>query len=243
MGTVQLMFVFLSFVLFSYFVLISNQHTEMMLRESAKQEMFDDMITIGDLANEYYLSNTTTALGSDLLQSMVFGWSSSITYSTMVLQSGTTYTVVITGIVGFPSGTADPAYWTSNNWATQSPDICCNYNTVIGRPDNDIYSSSHSYTWTIAGQALPLLFQTNGCLTSATFIVDIYNKGGTVQQDTVNSYSGFTPPAYLTNRPYSNLTIEIVSDSVIHFIGSTSFEDSVTYIRQCTPSNSMALIP
>ena len=51
MGTIQLLFVFLAFILFGYFVLISFQRDEQMLREEAKKEMFDDMLTIGNLAN------------------------------------------------------------------------------------------------------------------------------------------------------------------------------------------------
>ena len=118
MGTLQLMFVFLSYILFSYFVMTSNQRTEMMLIQDAKYEMFDDMITIGDLANEYYF-----------------------------------------------------------------------------------------------------------------------------KQDTTRSYDGFQTPGYLLNRPYSDVIVQIVSDTLIHFTGTTRFEEGVTYIRQCTPSNSMALIP
>ena len=120
MGIIQLMFVFLSFVLFDYFVLISGQQTKVMLEQEAQKEMFDCMLDIGDLANHYAVIKSE--------------------------ESGNPIT-----------------------------------------------------------------------------------------------YSGFESPGYLINRPYCNISYDIIGDSVIIFTGNTIY-DSTSYERICTPSNSMAII-
>jgi len=244
MGTLQLMFVFLSFILFSYFVVMSNAKTETMLKEDAKYEMFDNMVKVGDLANEYFLEHTSTE--PDVLQTLTLLWDASNTsVTTMSFNPAESYKIKISGEVIFQnsgSGRCDPAYWDSGNWTNPYPDFCCTYNPIGSRPTGDTYTPTHTYEWTITGRTNPYIFRCNECVGIAgnnTFIIEI-SRTGTPQLQT-NTYDGFTAPLYLLNRPYSDITVEIVSDTLIHFTGQTMYEE-ITYERQCTPSNSMAII-
>jgi len=236
-----LMFVFLSFVLFSYFVLISGQRTEMMLIEDAKTEMFDDMVSIGDLANEYYLSNTSTQ--PDVLQTLYLPWVDGGQVTTMMLEAGINYQIKITGIIIFSSGLqADPVFETSNNWQTHTnSNNFCNYNSLYF---SDLpYSEAHSYSITKVGTGVAYTLRSNGCVAVSPdniFTVEISIAGTSVEA--YHTYDGFVPPSYLLNRPYTDVQIEFVSDSVIHFTGTSTLEPNVTYERKCTPSGSLQLI-
>ena len=243
MGTIQLMFVFLSYILFSYFVMTSNQRTEMMLEQEAQKEMFDCMLDIGDLANEYYLGNTAST--PDVLQTLLFPWTTSGTITTMALESGVNYLFKISGEVAFGGELNDPCFWSTDGWATQgssSPYGPCNYLSPHTNVGSLVYNPAHIYEFTIIGTGVPLTFVTNGCNATSSnknFTFEISNPGNLAEYH--NSYSGFESPGYLINRPYCNISYEFIGDSVIIFTGNTIY-DSTSYERICTPSNSMAII-
>jgi len=257
MGTTQLLFVFLSFILFGYLVMIANQRDELYLIESAKEEMFDNMVKIGDLANDYYLNNTdTTTSEPSVLEIIYFGWGSPVwKEGTVALQTGTTYTVQITGLVlglASPYQYFDPYYYSSdgNNWTkqiqTQTGPQSYRKRYIVGAaPDVSSYNPNHTYTWTVEGAGSPLAFEVNSHTTSHPtnnmFTVVLSTPGNGTPTE-VNSYSGFSPPAYLINRPYCDIEYSIINDTLIHFTGSLQFEPGVVYERQCTPSNSMGII-
>jgi len=249
MGTTQLLFVFLSFVLFGYFILISNQRDIAFLTADAKYEMFEDMQTIGDYANKYYFKSEGS---SNALETMILDWhSSSYYFGTIPLQSGTVYKIKITGLIQFDNGNLlDPGFqnnggtgWILDDQATYE----WRQRYIVGvPPDDPTYNPTHSYEWTVTGAGSELKFltgrngQTTNHPTNYQFIVELLPASG--GSTTSNSYNGFKTPQYLLNRPYSNIEVQIISDSLIHFIGSTKFEEGITYTRKCTPSGSIQLI-
>ena len=250
MGTAQLLLVFLAFILFGYFVLTSFQRDEQMLTEDAKKEMFDDMLAIGNLANEHYYNNLSdTTFGEpDVLETLTLVFSASNTpATTSILTTGIEYEIKVSGLLETIDGYQVDAWstitggvrGTYENYGWCNWRICFPSGTL---PVPELIQESHVYIYSIIGTGSTLTFQSGGCPAIAPDnIFEIEVSKPAQQTIIVGGYGGFIAPTYLLNRPYSTVTYNIINDTLIQFTGHTIYEPEVVYERYCTPSNSMGL--
>lgn len=253
MGTTQMLFISLSFILFGCLVLISQQRDAQVLILESKKELFDDMKTIGDYANEYYYRPDSSS-SDNALETITLDWHYSNIYydGTIPLQNGKTYKIKVTGLIQGSSYQPyfDPGFYSSNgtSW-TELPQTPLEWKQryIVGTPpDINTYNSNHTYEWTVTGAGSVMRYRTYYSTSHSTnykFKVELIDpSSGGSGGSTVNSYSGFVVPQYLLNRPYTHINVVIIDDSTIHFSGYTNFESEIIYSRKCTPSGSLQLL-